>query len=385
MGLECVYPANQGRNKRQENNTRCRPTIQRKTTPPARIVYDEAESWARNGQVDYGEELVFDDLHDNTFDDSRINESLFGPWIMDSPMQHSTDGGSSSSGNGNPASKFDPTTSESAFPAYSRSATVASLGQLPERSVLNTSSTSLLSLASTDSADDSGLWEGPHTVHGKIPRATKADGHDTIGSTSDPLSLEPWGKTRQESDSCRCLLDSISFLERMASRSASRENRIDLLLAEVRNYLETLAILMACERCAARVEHNTLLAMAARQISVICAKMANCYKAMYLYGFGDTTKSSQQKPELYAPADPVDISVSTYRVNRRERLHLLESLVNLQILEFQQHLNTIKTRHCNRPNQGQAEALTETENHVKLAKIAISSHSSEIWTRTLGK
>ncbi|KAL8704371.1 MAG: hypothetical protein Q9201_002473 [Fulgogasparrea decipioides] len=269
--------------------------------------------------------------------------------------------------------KVDPTTSESAFPAYSRSATVASLGQLPELSVPDTSSTSLLSLAATDSADDLGSWEGPHTVHGEIPRAMKPDGHDTIGLTSDPLSLEPWGKTRPESDSCRCLLDSISFLERMASRSASRENRIDQLLAEVRNCLETLAILMACERCAARVEHNTLLAMAARQISVICGKMANCYKAMYLCGLGDTKKSSQQKPELYSSADSVDISVSTYRVNRRERLHLLENLVTLQIVEFQQHLNTIKTRHCNQPNQGQVEALIEAENHVKLAKIAISS------------
>ncbi|KAL9014607.1 MAG: hypothetical protein Q9173_000736 [Seirophora scorigena] len=373
VGLECVYPANQGRNKRRENNTSCRATIQRKTNLPTRIVYDEAESWARDGQVDYGEELAFDDLHANTFDDSRIDESLFGPWIMDSPMQHSTDGGSSPSGNGNPT--FDLTTSESASPAYNRSATVAPLGQLPELSVPATSSTSLLSLAAPDSADDLGSCEGPHTVHGGIPRAMNPDELETIGSASDPLSLEPWGKTRPESDSCRCLLESISFLERMASRSASRENRIDLFLAEVRNCLETWAILNACERCAARAEHNTLLAMAARQISVICRKMANCYKAMYLCGLGDTNKSSQQKPELYIPAGPVDIFVSTYRVNRRESLHLLESLVTLQIVEFQQHLNTIKTRHRNRPDQGQAEALIEAENHIKLAKIAISSHS----------
>ncbi|KAL8919471.1 MAG: hypothetical protein Q9208_006756 [Pyrenodesmia sp. 3 TL-2023] len=343
-------------------------TIQRKKNPSTRIVYDEAESWARNGQVDYGEELAFDDLHDNTFDDSRIDESLFGPWIMDSPMQHSTDGGSSSSAKG------DLTTRESSVPANSRSTTVAPLGHLPQLSAPNTSSTSPLSPAATGNADDLGSWEGPHRMHGEIPRGMKPDRHDTIGSTSDPLSLDPWGKTRRESDSCRCLLNSISFLERMASRSASRENRIDLLLAEVRNCLETLAILMACERCAARVEHNTLLAMAARQISVICGKMANSYKAMYLCGLGDTTKPSQQTPELYTPAGLVDVTVSTYRVNRRERLHLLESLVTLQIVEFQQHLSTIKTRHCNRPNQGQAEALIEAENHLKVAKIAISSH-----------
>lgn len=115
-----------------------------------------------------------------------------------------------------------------------------------------------------------------------------------------------------------------------------------------------------------------LLAMAARQISVICGKTANCYKAMHQCGLGDTN-SSQQKPELYASTGPVDISVSTYCVNRRERLYLLESLVTLQIVEFQQHLNKIKSRYRNRSNQGQTEVLIEAENNIKLAQVAISS------------
>lgn len=200
-----------------------------------------------------------------------------------------------------------------------------------------------------------------------------ADGHGTVGSTSEPLSLEPWGKTRTESNSCCCLLSSVSFLERLASRSASRETRIDLLLADVRNSIETLAIFMACEKCATRVEQNTLLAMAARQISVTCGKMANYYKAMRLCGLDDTN-SSQQKLELDASAGSVDISVSTYRANRREGLHLLESLVTLQIVEFQQHINTIKSRYRHRPNQGQAEALIEAENHIKSAQVAIRSY-----------
>lgn len=210
-------------------------------------------------------------------------------------------------------------------------------------------------------------------VHGDIAWAMNADGHGTVGSTPEPLSLEPWGKTRTGSDSCCCLLSSISFLERLVSRAALRENRIDLLLADVRKSIETLAIFMACERCAARVEQNMLLAMAAQQISVICGKTANCYKAIHLCGLGDRN-SSQQKPEPDASAGPVEISVSTYRVNRRERLHLLKSLVTLQIVEFQQYINTIKSRYRNRPNQGQAEALIEAENHIKLAQVSISSH-----------
>jgi hypothetical protein len=251
---------------------------------------------------------------------------------------------------------------------------VASPGQLPELSTVDMSLTSLLSPSAPDSAGDLEPWEGPHTAHDDIAGAMNADGHGTAGSTSEPLSPEPGGKTRTESDSCCCLLSSISFLERLVSRSASRENRIDLLLADVRNSIETFTIFMACERCAARVEQNLLLAMAARQISVICGKTANCYKAMHLCGLGDTN-SSQQKSELDASAGPVDISVSTYRVTRRERLHLLKALVTLQIVELQQHISTIKSRHRNQPNQGQAEALIEAENHIKLAQVAISSHS----------
>jgi hypothetical protein len=99
MGLECVYPENQGRNKRWQNNKSHRAV-------PTRIVCDEAEPRAKNGQVEYGEELALDDLLDITFDDSCIDESLFAPWIMDTPMQHSLDGGSSSSSSGSPPCKY---------------------------------------------------------------------------------------------------------------------------------------------------------------------------------------------------------------------------------------------------------------------------------------
>lgn len=262
---------------------------------------------------------------------------------------------------------------------------MASPSQLPKVSTAETSLTSLLNLTATDSAGELKPWERPHTTHDDMAWAMDTDGHDRIGSTSEPPSLEPWHRKRTESDGCSCLLNSISFLERLASKSASREDRIDLLLAEVRNCIESLALFIACERCAARIEHNMLLAMAARQISVIIGKTANCYKTVHACGRrrrGDdstTTKSSPPLPELYsaaaAAAGPVDIAVSTYRVNRRERLHLLESLVTLQIAEFQQHLDTIKARYRNRPKQGQPEALGEAEDQIRLAQNAVSSHS----------
>jgi len=121
-----MYPENQGRTKRQEiNKSRwavsderhhgreveslthyIQQAIQRNTNVTTRTACDEAEPCARNGQAKYGGELALDDLHDITFDDSCIDESLFAPWIMDAPMQHTSDGGSSSSSSGNPTCKF---------------------------------------------------------------------------------------------------------------------------------------------------------------------------------------------------------------------------------------------------------------------------------------
>ena len=69
--------------------------IQSNENVPNRTVRDETEPCARSGRTDYGEELALDDMDNNTFDDSGIDESIFGPWIMGSPMWHSTDSGSS--------------------------------------------------------------------------------------------------------------------------------------------------------------------------------------------------------------------------------------------------------------------------------------------------
>ncbi|KAL6232198.1 hypothetical protein BDW75DRAFT_232974 [Aspergillus navahoensis] len=117
-----------------------------------------------------------------------------------------------------------------------------------------------------------------------------------------------------------------------------------------------------------------LLAMAARQIGAICGRMANCCKTMHSGSLGDTSSSQRRNEPATSPV-PVDISVASYRVNRRERLHLLGSLVALQIMDFQRQINTIKSRYRNRPIKGQAEALSEAENYVKLAQVSLSSNS----------
>jgi hypothetical protein len=182
------------------------------------------------------------------------------------------------------------------------------------------------------------------------------------------MSLEPLGKVQTGSDSCSCQARSISLLERLVSKAASRENRIDVLLADVRNSIATLAIFMACTRCASRDEQNMLLAMAARQISIICAQMANCFKSLQQSG----AEAPQTQADLDASIGPVDIFVSTYRVSRRERLHMLKSLVTLQTIELQQHLDAIKAR-CGPAGQ---VFVTEAEKQVTTAQTAIRSTSS---------
>ncbi|KAJ8111358.1 hypothetical protein ONZ43_g5643 [Nemania bipapillata] len=264
------------------------------------------------------------------------------------------------------------------FTAESTS-TIATPSHLLEPQGTDLTWASLFSPIATETAVDLGLWEPPHTGHGDVAWTMDADGQRIVGSTSEPLSLPlplP-GKMSAGPEGCCCLLRSVSFLEKLTSRTASRESRLDLLLADVRSSIETLAKLVACDRCAARVEHNMLLAMAAREISIICGKMANCYKAMHLRGVGNTNPS-RQGSGLGASSGPVDVLVLTYRVNQRERLHLLAALVTLQILEFRQHIDKIKCRSRGRPNQGQTgEALIEAESHIKLAQVAISSHLLE--------
>lgn len=261
-------------------------------------------------------------------------------------------------------------TSESPVSTGNSSITTVSPSQLPELSAAERSLTSLHNRLTTDSGCDLESRQGPPAVCGDIPWATNVGGRGMAGATSEPLTFEHWGIRRRESDSCACLVSTILFLEKLVSGSASREDRIDLLLANVRNSIETLEKLTECERCAGRAEQNTLLSMAALQIGVICGKTANCYKSMRLCDLSETN-SVRQVPEFNAS---IDISVSTYRVHRREKLHLLRSLLTLQLREFQNHIDIIKARYRNRSNQGQAETLIEAENHIKLAEAIITSH-----------
>ncbi|KAI8946058.1 hypothetical protein F4801DRAFT_566047 [Xylaria longipes] len=381
MGLECVYPAHRGRIKRHEKtNSRCVAT-QRDANIATQMASDRAESGTRKSPINSEEELSLDNLHNITFDNENcIDESLFEPWIMNATMQYGLEGGSASRSSSTEASPFDFTTREVAFSLQSSSATMALPGQQPELSTVGTPLTSSGDPSPTDGVDELELWEESRmTPDSDMSWTMSADGHSTAGRSPEALPLEPWDKTRPKPGSCRCLLSSISFLDRLVSRAASCESRMDRLLGDVREAIEALTKFMACERCVGQVELNIVLAMAARQISVICGKVANGYKALHMMasaGDKSSSRESQQRPGLEGSASPVvEISVSTYRVNQRERLCLLKSLVTLQIAELQQHINTMAWQYRNRPNPGQAGALREAKKQIKLAQMAISSNS----------
>ncbi|KAL4888147.1 hypothetical protein BDV59DRAFT_189188 [Aspergillus ambiguus] len=369
MGLKCVYPESRERIK-QGHNKSDRPVTAETENVLTQMVCDD-EPFMRKNQIEYGDKLAVDDLHDITFDDSFMDKDLFTTWVMENPLQHNLDGSSSKD---RPPSSSDIITDNISFSKRGRSTTMSLPRPDPDLSTVDTSLPSIYSPSATDSAGELEPWDGPHAAHGDITWTMNSDGSGPGDTTSDLLSLGHGTETSNDFDFCRCLRHSISFLERLISRSAVRENRIDILLTGVRNSIETLAILMACERCTAGLEQNALLAMAIRQISVICGKAADCYKNLYLCGISDKN-SFQQETELGVSVNRVDISVLTYRANCRERLHILKSLVGFQIAEIQQHINTFKSRCRNRPSPSQAEALMEAEKHIRLAKVAISSSS----------
>ncbi|RYC62136.1 hypothetical protein CHU98_g4071 [Xylaria longipes] len=350
---------------------RSRKATQRDANIATQMASDRAESGTRKSPINSEEELSLDNLHNITFDNENcIDESLFEPWIMNATMQYGLEGGSASRSS---------STEALAFSLQSSSATMALPGQQPELSTVGTPLTSSGNPSPTDGVDELELWEESRmTPDSDMSWTMSADGHSTAGRSPEALPLEPWDKARPKPGSCRCLLSSISFLDRLVSRAASCESRIDRLLGDVREAIEALTKFMACERCVGQVELNIVLAMAARQISVICGKVANGYKALHMMasaGDKSSSRESQQRPGLEGSASPVEISVSTYRVNQRERLCLLKSLVTLQIAELQQHINTMAWQYRNRPNPGQAGALREAKKQIKLAQMAISSNS----------
>ncbi|KAL2069221.1 hypothetical protein VTL71DRAFT_15559 [Oculimacula yallundae] len=354
LGLECVYPPSQARTKRQESGGIRQNNLARAESDANQDVHNQEVT---SGSATDFQEIIFDEIALDGFDDYRFNtNNLDDLLFLDTNMQLCLEETGSSPGKSHANSSVESRNRLSDL--------VNSPRQLHE---LCPSDISLLSPPATNSA----VEMQPHSKNDEHVWAPINSGeyYTPISSTSDTNSPDQeQSRPSTAPENCTCLLSAMSFLERLVCKSAIHNRRIDHLLADARSAIDNLSSFIACKRCVSRVEQTMLLAMTARQISSICGELASCYKTM-LRG------NAKQTPELEAYGGLVDMSVASYRVSRRENLHLLKSLVTFQFGEFQQQINTLKSRNRHRPNQGQAEALVEAENQIRSAQVSIDDLS----------
>jgi hypothetical protein len=220
-------------------------------------------------------------------------------------------------------------------------------------------------------------WQGIDTtlISGALGLGTKHSSatdlcHDHYRIPSQDAS------SRSDQEACHCWSNAVQFLEQLESRCALDKHRIDALLKDLRDSLESLSILIACDKCSIRPEHNMLLAIAARHVGALCAKAITSIQRT-----GRPSSRSPSDAVHWAEAamnatrnfDPekVHMNVFTYQVNEKEAFIMLQSLVTAQIKEFQQLIDVLKPRSRARP--GQLSALAEAEMQLKLAYAALRS------------
>ncbi|KAH5364197.1 hypothetical protein HBI33_186920 [Parastagonospora nodorum] len=337
--------------------------------------FSDAVLSAENIRMEYDDNFTLDELDHSGFDDNHINENVSTPWTWSTttPCSYNSEASSKTSGSSKrtPAHESAMTGSESSSSIVARSATAlfplsSSMDQSLEAQLLG-------GYTLTEGPIDSGPLD-MQLLDTNMTWATHSGSF--MDTTCDPLALtSPVNEPELGDSSCHCLLHSITFLECLASDSVSRENRMDTLLAEFREAMEKLYVFLAYKCCATSLEQNMLLAKVIRQISLICAKIANSFKALYLHHKKDkknnTNSSFQQESGLdSSPAAfcSVNILVSSYRVNSREMLFLLDSLVTLHVSEFQEHIDKLKERSRNHLHQDLARALKEAEAYLEQAK-----------------
>lgn len=300
------------------------------------------------------------------FDDGYIDESLFHSWIMDTPMQSHMEAdfspSSSSASSSNGACFFYLSClmrrmliiQQIDFDFASTMSPRRSIASQPSRHL--TGSNLLAELSRQPSSQ---------SITG---RPSQRSTPRSISVDEEPSSAASWSERRRTSETCPCLVSSISFLEKLVSKSAACEGRINTLLGEVRQSMDTMARFIECERCEARVEQSMLLAMATRQIGMLCKKLADSYRE--IKGRQASARVSSQKTD---EAQSEDVSILGYRASQREKMYLVKGLVTLQLADFQRVISAVKARYRQRPDQAQVDALTEAEAQLELAHAVVNT------------
>ncbi|RYO99262.1 hypothetical protein DL763_001626 [Monosporascus cannonballus] len=221
-------------------------------------------------------------------------------------------------------------------------------------------------------------------------------------------------------DICRCLYLAARLLEDLGAKSAqSNPTTIDVLLGVFRDALRQVTAILGCQKCLSRTENNMLLAMAGRYMSLICDQLVGVYVRLQeargreslgeqdLYGWGSGSSSGPgslpRSPSSstssgawqeagrgvagfeansraasggrMSSAEGADeMWFSTYRIeSSRERLQVLNTLVTVQMTEFSQVLEKLKTRAGRQ--RGQMELLIEAEKRAQAARNRLHANS----------
>lgn len=196
---------------------------------------------------------------------------------------------------------------------------------------------------------------------------------------------------------CCCLQVAACLVEDLGAKAAARNRAtMDVHLGDFRGALAQYGNILDCKRCAAAREINMLLAMAAKYMGTLCERIVVCYTELKrtqgrhyppvsansswddaimvredsFDGFDNRSRSVFSKTVGRTDGLMDEIRFSTYRIeSNAEKMHVLRSLVTVQVTEFGQMLARLKKRPGIR--RGHLALLTEARGKVHISELML--------------
>ncbi|KAL2140165.1 hypothetical protein VTI28DRAFT_4181 [Corynascus sepedonium] len=196
---------------------------------------------------------------------------------------------------------------------------------------------------------------------------------------------------------CCCLQVAACLVEDLGAKAAAGNRAtMDVHLGDFRGALAQYGNILDCKRCAAAREINMLLAMAAKYMGTLCERIVVCYTELKrtqgrhyppvsansswddaimvregsFDGFDNRSRSVFSKTVGRTDGLMDEIRFSTYRIESNvEKMHVLRSLVTVQVTEFGQMLARLKKRPGIR--RGHLALLTEARGKVHVLELML--------------
>lgn len=189
---------------------------------------------------------------------------------------------------------------------------------------------------------------------------------------------------------CRCCTQLVYLLEELAAKLAAKEpTSMDMLFGVLRHAIAQCKDTTKCQRCHGMGETSILLALVCQYISALYVTVVKCCTVMLEDLVADRSPERpepQQRPSFtsgptawsaFSAANSdsggasnglrsdtgADMWYSTYRIESScERMHVLMTLVTVQITEFSDMLGSLRFRVCHGTNQMAilSEAVSQT-------------------------